>query len=75
MTHTKKGFSKNGFGCCGHHKVCDMGRNRCVYEESDPEVLRLCLCYQRHHQNEIRHQDPFNEIVIEDIDKLFTESI
>lgn len=44
---TKTGFSTAGFGCCGHHKICDMGRKECYYADSDPEVKELCSCYKR----------------------------
>ena len=54
---TKLGFSKAGFGCCGHHSKCNMGRQQCHYEKIDPEVKDYCAAYARNHKQEAI-QDP-----------------
>ncbi|PMC34941.1 hypothetical protein CJ195_20755 [Bacillus sp. UMB0899] len=51
---TLKGFSKSGFGCCGHHNVCSMGKLDCFYEHTDPEVMKYCACYQRNHNTSLQ---------------------
>jgi hypothetical protein len=46
---TSLGFSKSGFGCCGHFSTCSMGKLECYYATIDPEVKDYCHCYQRNH--------------------------
>jgi hypothetical protein len=43
------GFSKSGFSACGHWNLCNMGKNKCYYEDINPEVKTLCHCYGRNH--------------------------
>ncbi len=46
---TKMGFSKP-FSCCGHHYLCNMGKGNCVYADIDPETMKNCAAYLRHHK-------------------------
>lgn len=46
---TSLGFSKSGFGCCGHWETCSMGKYECHYDTIDPEVKNYCNCYKRNH--------------------------
>ena len=47
---TSLGFSKSGFGCCGHWQTCSMGKLECHYATIDPEVKEYCHCYKRNHK-------------------------
>ena len=46
--YTNSGFSKP-FGCCGHWKVCEMGKKpeQCHYKTRDPETMENCAVYCR----------------------------
>jgi hypothetical protein len=44
---TKTGFTKAGFACCGHYKICNMGKGTCFYDETDPEAKEFCAAYKR----------------------------
>lgn len=44
------GFS-DSFSCCHNWKLCDYGRNGCVFEKSDPAAMTSCQCYQRNHSS------------------------
>jgi len=44
--YTKSGFSRS-FGCCSHWKVCDFGKETCVYQEKDPETMNGCNAWNR----------------------------
>lgn len=46
--YTKTGFSKP-FDCCGHWKVCEMGKkpDQCHYKTRDPETMENCSVYRR----------------------------
>lgn len=44
--YTKSGFSRS-FGCCSHWKVCELGKNTCVYQEKDPETMNGCNAWRR----------------------------
>lgn len=57
-TYTKTGFSKN-FGCCSHWKSCDMGKNSCIYETEDPETMRGCISWRRHHEQQAETTELF----------------
>jgi len=59
---TKLGFSKSGFGCCGHFNTCEMGLHNCFYETIDPEVKEYCACYKRHHTP----PKPVTELILSD---------
>ncbi|MGY3716101.1 hypothetical protein ACWE42_11315 [Sutcliffiella cohnii] len=45
--YTVLGFSKAGFGCCGHHVQCKLGTLDCAIEMRDPEAKLYCHCFQR----------------------------
>lgn len=47
---TVLGFSKTGFGCCGNHFSCQLGKLDCAIEDKDPEAKNYCHCYQRNHR-------------------------
>lgn len=51
--YTKTGFAKAGFGCCSHFKVCDMGKGRCFYDETDPVAKEYCAAYQRNERERL----------------------
>lgn len=57
--YTKTGFSKAGFGCCGNHVICQMGKRQCHYEEIDPEVKDYCAAYARNRKQETIHVPSF----------------
>lgn len=44
---TRLGFSRKGFGCCGHWTACDLGKGTCHYDELDPEVKDYCSAYKK----------------------------
>lgn len=46
---TVTGFSRNGFGCCARHMLCEMGKKSCYYAELDTELPMLCAAFKRHH--------------------------
>lgn len=84
---TKTGFSKAGFGCCGHWTQCNMGKKDCFYEDTDPKAKHLCGCYMRHHKTlnfkvnkepEVHNSslfqwDLFNQIDGDMIDNIFQQ--
>lgn len=45
---TKTGFSRR-FGCCGHHRYCNLGKEVCFYAKTDPDVMKGCSAWRRHH--------------------------
>lgn len=55
---TKLGFSKSGFGCCGHFEVCNYGKKDCFIENKDPEAKHYCQCFIRNK----RKKDQLNEV-------------
>lgn len=48
---TKTGFSKTNLACCSHYAFCDMGKLKCHYDITDPEVKEYCAAYIRNHSN------------------------
>lgn len=77
---TSTGFSRNAFGCCARHALCEMGKAKCFYEDIDPEVLTLCAAYKRQHnkkEHEILDYGLFrveNKMVVETEENLNEEN-
>lgn len=70
--YTKTGFATD-FSCCSSWHICDYGRKKCVYEESDSETMRSCHSYQRNHgkvncesNSNYKIETQLEEFIIED---------
>lgn len=58
---TVLGFSKDSFGCCALHSLCQLGKDDCAIEEHDPEAKDYCHCYQRNHHSVSKKQSNHQE--------------
>lgn len=47
------------FSCCASYEKCDYGRLECPFKLTEPDKLKRCNCYTRHHTGE--QENPFSE--------------